>query len=115
MTKNIFRICTILALSFAAWQTSLSAQDEHTIKGTWAVAVTVVNCQTGAPIRTVHSLQLFSRDGSFSETASTFLRGSSVGVWDQTADHTYKRCTGSSAITPMDRLLRPRRLSIRSA
>jgi hypothetical protein len=90
MTKSIFRICTILALSFAAWQTSLSAQDEHTIKGTWAVAVTVVNCQTGAPIRTVHSLQLFSRDGSFSETANTFLRGSSVGVWDQAADHTYK-------------------------
>ena len=49
----------------------------------------VTNCQTGALIRTVHSLQLFSRDGSFSETANTFLRGSSEGVWNQTGDHMY--------------------------
>jgi hypothetical protein len=90
MTKSIFRICTTLALGLAAWQTTLSAQDTRSIKGTWAVAVTVTNCQTGAPIRTVHSLQLFSRDGSFSETANTFLRGSSEGVWDRTGDHMYK-------------------------
>ena len=88
MTK-VFRICTILALGLAAWQTTLSAQDTHTIKGTWAVNVNVTNCQTGAVIRTVHSLQLYSRDGSLNETANTFLRGSSVGVWTQTGDHMY--------------------------
>ncbi len=51
--------------------------------------VTVTNCQTGATIRTVHSLQLFSRDASFSETPNTYLRGSSVGVWNRTVDHSY--------------------------
>ncbi len=91
MTKTIFRICTILALGLAASQTTLWAQDTHTLAGVWDVKVTVVNCQTGAVIRTVHSLQMFSRDGSFTETANTFLRGSSVGAWNyaDTGDQMY--------------------------
>jgi hypothetical protein len=55
----------------------------HTVAGVWDVTATVTNCQTGALIRTVHSLQNFSPDGTFSETANTLLRGSSVGVWSR--------------------------------
>jgi hypothetical protein len=82
-TKMIFRICSILALAVAASQTARSAQDTHTLAGVWEVTVTVTNCQTGALIRTVHSLQNFSPDGTFAETANTFMRGSSVGVWNR--------------------------------
>jgi len=89
MTKNIFRICTILALGLAASQTTLSAQDTHSLAGVWDVSVTVTNCQTGALIRTVRSLQMFSRDGSLTETANTFLRGSSVGVWNHAGEQMY--------------------------
>jgi hypothetical protein len=86
MTMRMFRVLATLAITVAGTQTLLSAQGKHEIEGTWDINVTVVNCQTGAPVRTVRSLQLFSHDGSLSETANTFLRGSSVGQWDH-ADH----------------------------
>jgi hypothetical protein len=49
--------------------------------GVWDVAVTVVNCQTGATIRNVHSVQMYQTDGTFSETTNSGLRGSSIGYW----------------------------------
>jgi hypothetical protein len=49
--------------------------------GVWDVAVTVVDCQTGALIRNVHSVQMYQSDGNFSETTNTGTRGSSVGYW----------------------------------
>jgi len=87
MTKSIFRICMILALGLAASQMTLSAQERHSLTGVWDVTVVVTNCQTGAPIRTVRSVQGFSPDGSFTETANTSLRGSSVGVWHHVDQH----------------------------
>jgi hypothetical protein len=82
MRMSIFRTCAILALTLVGSQIAL-AQNSNGLEGTWDVSVTVVNCQTGAPIRTVRSLQMFSHDGSFTETANTFLRGSSLGSWDR--------------------------------
>jgi len=49
----------------------------------------VVNCQTGAPIRTVHSLQMFGLNGAFTETANTASRGISEGVWSNAGGQTY--------------------------
>jgi len=89
MRKSIFCTCAILALALMGSQTVALAQDAHSIVGTWNVSVTVKNCSTGAVIRTVRSLQMFSHDGSFTETASTFLRGSSLGSWDRTGGETY--------------------------
>src|SRR5271169_6670305 len=83
MTKSIFRISTILALGLAGSLTVVSAQNTQPIEGTWDVSVTVTNCQTGALIRTVRSIQGFNHDGSFTETANTFLRGQSVGAWSR--------------------------------
>jgi hypothetical protein len=88
MTTNFFRLCTILALGFAASQTILPAQERSGLDGIWSVSVTVTNCQTGAPIRTVSSLQAFRHDGSMIETANTASRGISEGVWDYAWDRT---------------------------
>lgn len=88
MTTNFFRLCTILALGFAASQTILPAQERSRLEGVWSVSVTVTNCQTGALIRTVSSLQTFRRDGSVIETANTASRGMSEGVWGHADDHT---------------------------
>ena len=89
MRMNFFRTCAILALAVAGSQTIASAQNSNSLEGTWDVSVTVVNCQTGAPIRTVRSLQMFSHDGSFTETANTFLRGSSLGNWERKGGETF--------------------------
>ena len=40
-------------------------------------------------VRTVRSLQMFNHDGSFTETANTFLRGSSVGSWAHAGGRTF--------------------------
>jgi hypothetical protein len=88
MRMSIFRTCAILALTLVGSQTLL-AQDAHSIVGTWDISVTVKNCSTGAVIRTVRSIQMFSQDGSLTETANTFLRGSSLGSWDRTGGETY--------------------------
>ena len=100
MTKTMFRVFAAVAMALAGSQTLLLAQGNHNLEGTWDVNVTVVNCQSGALIRAVRSLQMFSHDGSFTETANTFLRGSSLGSWDSRRWRmSTPRRTGSSGTT----------------
>jgi hypothetical protein len=80
MKKTMLCAFAAVAMVLAGSQTKLMAQS-RSLDGTWDVSVTVVDCQSGAIIRTVRSLQMFSHDGSFTETANTFLRGSSLGSW----------------------------------
>lgn len=80
MKTRMFRICSIVAIGLAASLQTLQAQ-ERTLEGVWNVSVTVTDCQTGALIRTVSSLQAFHPDGSVTETANTSSRGISEGVW----------------------------------
>lgn len=89
MKMNFFRICAVLALGAAASQMVLQAQEGNTLKGVWDVTVTVTNCQTGALIRTVRSLQQFRQDGTTLETANTASRGISEGIWSAAGDQTY--------------------------
>lgn len=89
MKTSFFRICTVLAVGVAASQMALQAQEGNTLKGVWDVTVTVTNCQTGALIRTVSSLQQFRPDGTILETANTASRGISEGVYSAAGDHTY--------------------------
>jgi hypothetical protein len=89
MKTNLVRILALSAIAAAVG----SAQQADTaraearqggtagIVGVWDVAVTVVNCSTGALIRNVHSVQMYQPDGTFSETTSTGTRGSSIGYW----------------------------------
>jgi hypothetical protein len=71
MTQRMFRIYILLTLGFAASQTILPAQERHELEGIWSVSVTVTNCQTDAPTRTVASLQQFRPGASMIETANT--------------------------------------------
>jgi hypothetical protein len=89
MKTRFFKICAVLALGVAASQMALQAQEGNTLKGVWDVTVTVTNCQTGALIRTVRSLQQFRQDGTIVETANTASRGISEGVWSAAGDHSY--------------------------
>ena len=89
MTKMMFRVLAAIAIAFTGSQTLLFAQGAHSPEGTWDLNVTVVNCQTGALIRTVNSLQMYSHDGSLTETANTATRGGSVGKWTHVDGDTY--------------------------
>lgn len=80
MKTNLFRICSALALALTVAAT-LPAQERDSLEGVWNVTVTVTDCQTGALIRTVNSLQAFHHDGTQVETANTASRGISEGVW----------------------------------
>ncbi len=88
MTKKI-RMFAAVAMVLIGSQALLLAQGKHDMEGTWDVSVKVVNCQSGALIRNVRALQMFSHDGSFTETASTYLRGSSLGRWDHAEGNVY--------------------------
>jgi len=88
MKINMFRICTMLAISLTASIPALQAQ-QHTLEGVWNVSVTVTDCNTGAIIRTVHSLQAYHHDGTVGETANTALRGPSEGIWGAAGGGTY--------------------------
>jgi hypothetical protein len=80
MKTSMFRMCTILAIGLAASLQTLQAE-QRTPEGVWDVSVTVTDCDTGALIRTVRSLQAFHPDGSITETANTASRGISEGVF----------------------------------
>ncbi|HEY2468653.1 MAG TPA: hypothetical protein VGI45_12550 [Terracidiphilus sp.] len=89
MKRNMFRICATLVLGLAASLQTLQAQ-QNTLEGVWNVSVSVTDCNTGAIIRTVHSLQAYHHDGTITETANTASRGPSLGVWEAAGGHTYK-------------------------
>ena len=98
MKTNLVRILALSAIAAAAGlaQQTDAAQAESrraggggTIAGVWDVAVTVVNCQTGALIRNVHSVQMYQPGGAFFETTSTGTRGSSIGYWYQEEGQNY--------------------------
>lgn len=88
MKTTLFRICAMFAVGLAASLQTVQAQ-QHALEGVWNVSVTVTDCNTGAIIRTVHSLQAYHRDGTVNETANTALRGPSEGVWSAAGGGTY--------------------------
>jgi hypothetical protein len=80
MKTNLVRILALSAIATAVGSAQqVDAAQAHAqkagggaqIAGVWDVAVTVVNCQTGALIRNVRSVQMYQPDGAFSETANT--------------------------------------------
>lgn len=90
MKTNFIRILALSAIAAAvgcaqqvdeAQSNARRVVEGARLVGIWNVAVTVVNCQTGAVIRNVHSVQMYQPDGAFSETTSIGTRGSSIGYW----------------------------------
>ena len=59
------------------------------IEGVWAVRVTILQCDTGNPIRDVRAMNMFTHGGTLTETATSFLRGSSLGTWHQVGAQDY--------------------------
>ena len=89
MKTSMFRICAIAAIGLAG-SLGLQAQ-QHTLEGVWNVSVSVTDCNTGAVVRTVHSLQAYHHDGTMTETANAASRGISEGVWSNAGGgQTYK-------------------------
>jgi len=88
MKTSMFRICAILGIGLVASLQTLQAQ-QNNLEGVWDVSVTVTNCDTGALIRTVRSIQSFHHDGTVVETANTASRGISEGVWKPDGSHMY--------------------------
>ena len=87
MKTRTFGICAMLAIGLAA--PALKAQESATLVGVWDVNVTVKNCETGALIRTVNSIQYFHSDQSQTETANTASRGPSYGSWQSAGGNVY--------------------------
>jgi hypothetical protein len=87
MKNPMFRICAMLLVSLVSLP-ALRAQ-QHSLVGVWNVSVTVTDCNTGAIIRTVHSLQAYHRDRTVGETANSASRGPSEGVWREARNGTY--------------------------
>lgn len=90
MKTNLIRILALSAIAAAVSSAQQSDAPQANaqrggggpaIVGVWDVAVTVVNCQTGALIRNVHSVQMYQPDGAFTEATNTGSRGSSIGYW----------------------------------
>ena len=84
---RIFALSAIAAAASSAQQIDAAQPDARqaaggaSIVGVWNVAVTVVDCTTGALIRNVSSVQMYHPDGAFTETTSLGTRGSSIGYW----------------------------------
>lgn len=88
MKTNLIRILALSAIAAAVGSAQQvdaarpnARQSGVSIVGVWDVAVTVVDCQSGALIRNVRSVQLYQPDGTVSETSSLGNRGSSLGYW----------------------------------
>jgi len=90
MKKQVLRNCIVLVLGVFAVQAIASAQDARRLDGAWNVNVTLHDCTTGAVTRNIVALNLFTRDGSLTETAASIqpgrTRGSSVGTWRHLRD-----------------------------
>jgi hypothetical protein len=90
--KKALMVLSIGAALTTASATSLASSQAagRTLVGAWRTVVTLVNCQTGAPIGAppIIGLSTFNRGGTMSEWgigpgSSPALRGPSAGVWQR--------------------------------
>jgi len=75
----------------------------HKLEGVWDVSVTILDCQTGNPIRTVRAMTMFIRGGTMTELAarsSPSLRTASLGTWGYVGRHQYTAVFRFSRFNP---------------
>ena len=65
------------------------AQNAALPEGAWNVSVTIRQCGTGDPVRTINAMNLFIHDGTLTETAANFLRSPSLGTWRHVGGRRY--------------------------
>lgn len=73
------------------------------LEGTWRVQVTVLNCQTGAVLRTFPALVAFAKGGTVTNTTAgqfpaQFTPG--FGVWQHTTGHSYSAVLEAFVFSP---------------
>lgn len=105
MNKQTVERFAILVLGFAAAFTNASAQETPGIEGPWIAHVAVHDCQTGAVVRTVRELALFTHGGSFTQAAATITgspnpRTGAVGAWRHATGKTYSVTFQFIGLTP---------------
>jgi hypothetical protein len=75
----------------------------HQLEGVWDVSVTILDCQTGNPIRTVRAMNMFIRGGTLTELAtrsSPSLRTPSFGTWGYVGSSQYTAVFRFSRFNP---------------
>jgi hypothetical protein len=91
--KAISGVALALILLLAAAQIPASGQNGKAsrIEGTWRVALTIRNCQTGAEIATAQGLNTFIPGGSMIGTpsANPALLRTGHGVWEHTGGQSF--------------------------
>ena len=94
--KTILRLSLVAILAWTVGQTLVSGQEQSggkrasDLEGTWRVQVTVRDCQTRVPIRTILALNTYLREGSMMETGSgLFMRSPSHGTWHDTGHRNF--------------------------
>lgn len=94
--KTILRLSLVAILAWTVDQTLVSGQEQSggkrasDLEGTWRVQVTVRDCQTRVPIRTILALNTYLREGSMMETGSgSFMRSPSHGTWHDTGHRNF--------------------------
>ena len=81
-----------IAIVATAAQVMLSADEEHDqprIVGVWDVSVTIRQCDTGAPLATIHAMNMFIEGGTLTETSNDLFRSSGLGTWRRVSRHGY--------------------------
>lgn len=68
---------------------AIASEPADPIEGVWDVAVTQVDCTSGATLSTFRSSQVFHRGGTFGDTSShpTNTRGPAWGLWTRSGDN----------------------------
>jgi hypothetical protein len=91
--KAISGVALAVILILAAAQIPASGQNGkgNRLEGTWRVALTIRNCQTGAEISTVPALNTFIAGGSMIGTPSQnpALIRAGHGVWEHTGGQSF--------------------------
>ena len=91
--KAISGVALAVILLLAAAQNPASGQSGkgNRIEGTWRVAVTIRNCQTGAEISTIPALSTFIAGGSMIGTPSLnpALLRAGHGVWEHNGGQSF--------------------------
>lgn len=85
-------ILPLLAAAALNWPIAASAQGAKALEGTWDVAVTLRNCQTGDAIRSFPRMITFAKGGTLSEFAAAgsdampVVRAPGHGAWAYLGD-----------------------------
>lgn len=104
MVLAVLIISTLtLGTVFAQDGTKFQADGGGRLEGTWDVQLTVLNCQTGAPLRTLPELATFMSGGTMFDSTSGVpqsLKTPGHGVWSHTIGNIYRFSFKSFSFDP---------------